>query len=292
METKMEKINKTALLRQELEKDGIKNRFNEMLGKKAAGFMSSIITVQNSNAQLKECEPMSIIGAAAVAATLDLPIDKNLGFAHIVPYGKVAQFQMGYKGFIQLAMRTGQYQTINACPIYDGEFISENRLTGEIVFDFNAKKSDTIIGFAAYFKMINGFEKTIYWTKEKITNHAKKYSKSFNNSSSRWQQDFSVMALKTVIKSLISKWGILSIDMQTAILTDQAVLKSTEIEDIEYIDGTTTDFEDVTETKAIETPKAKSKYNSEAEVQQDLLKGALTTDEADKLIIELNKKVK
>jgi len=288
----MEKINKTALLRQELEKDGIKNRFNEMLGKKAAGFMSSIITVQNSNAQLKECEPMSIIGAAAVAATLDLPIDKNLGFAHIVPYGKVAQFQMGYKGFIQLAMRTGQYQTINACPIYDGEFISENRLTGEIVFDFNAKKSDTIIGFAAYFKMINGFEKTIYWTKEKITNHAKKYSKSFNNSSSRWQQDFSVMALKTVIKSLISKWGILSIDMQTAILTDQAVLKSTEIEDIEYIDGTTTDFEDVTETKAIETPKAKSKYNSEAEVQQDLLKGALTTDEADKLIIELNKKVK
>ena len=292
METKMEKINKTALLRQELEKDGIKNRFNEMLGKKAAGFMSSIITVQNSNAQLKECEPMSIIGAAAVAATLDLPIDKNLGFAHIVPYGKVAQFQMGYKGFIQLAMRTGQYQTINACPIYDGEFISENRLTGEIVFDFNAKKSDTIIGFAAYFKMINGFEKTIYWTKEKITNHAKKYSKSFNNSSSRWQQDFSVMALKTVIKSLISKWGILSIDMQTAILTDQAVLKSTEIEDIEYIDGTTTDFEDVTETKAIETPKAKSKYNSEAEVQQDLLKGALTTDEAEKLIAELNKKVK
>lgn len=292
METKMEKINKTALLRQELEKDGIKNRFNEMLGKKAAGFMSSIITVQNSNPQLKECEPMSIIGAAAVAATLDLPIDKNLGFAHIVPYGKVAQFQMGYKGFIQLAMRTGQYQTINACPIYDGEFISENRLTGEIVFDFNAKKSDTIIGFAAYFKMINGFEKTIYWTKEKITNHAKKYSKSFNNSSSRWQQDFNVMALKTVIKSLISKWGILSIDMQTAIVTDQAVIKSTEIEDIEYIDGTTTDFEDVTETKAIETPKAKSKYNSEAEVQQDLLKGALTTDEAEKIIAELNKKAK
>jgi recombination protein RecT len=292
METKMEKINKTALLRQELEKDGIKNRFNEMLGKKAAGFMSSIITVQNSNPQLKECEPMSIIGAAAVAATLDLPIDKNLGFAHIVPYGKVAQFQMGYKGFIQLAMRTGQYQTINACPIYDGEFISENRLTGEIVFDFNAKKSDTIIGFAAYFKMINGFEKTIYWTKEKITNHAKKYSKSFNNSSSRWQKDFNVMALKTVIKSLISKWGILSIDMQTAIITDQAVLKSTEIEDIEYIDGTTTDFEDVTETKAIETPKPKSKYNSEAEVQQDLLKGALTTDEAEKIIAELNKKAK
>lgn len=292
METKMEKINKTALLRQELEKDGIKNRFNEMLGKRAAGFMSSIITVQNSNPQLKECEPMSIIGAAAVAATLDLPIDKNLGFAHIVPYGKVAQFQMGYKGFIQLAMRTGQYQTINACPIYDGEFISENRLTGEIVFDFNAKKSDTIIGFAAYFKMINGFEKTIYWTKEKITNHAKKYSKSFNNSSSRWQQDFNVMALKTVIKSLISKWGILSIDMQTAIVTDQAVIKSTEIEDIEYIDGTTTDFEDVTETKAIETPKAKSKYNSEAEVQQDLLKGALTTDEAEKIIAELNKKAK
>ena len=288
----MEKINKTALLRQELEKDGIKNRFNEMLGKRAAGFMSSIITVQNSNPQLKECEPMSIIGAAAVAATLDLPIDKNLGFAHIVPYGKVAQFQMGYKGFIQLAMRTGQYQTINACPIYDGEFISENRLTGEIVFDFNAKKSDTIIGFAAYFKMINGFEKTIYWTKEKITNHAKKYSKSFNNSSSRWQQDFNVMALKTVIKSLISKWGILSIDMQTAIVTDQAVIKSTEIEDIEYIDGTTTDFEDVTETKAIETPKAKSKYNSEAEVQQDLLKGALTTDEAEKIIAELNKKAK
>jgi len=290
----METKNNSMILREQLTNPAIRARFEEMLGKKAAGFISSIIAVQSSSKQLKECDPMSIIGAAAVAATLDLPIDKNLGFAHIVPYGNVAQFQMGYKGFIQLAMRSGQYKTINACPIYEGEFVSENRITGEIVFDFSAKKSDKVIGYAAYFNMINGFEKTIYWTVEQVESHARRYSKSFNNSTSRWQQDFNAMAMKTVIKSLLSKWGILSIEMQTAIRTDQAVIKSAEIEDIEYIDNDTMSddnmIDDIIEEKKNKARSSKKdRYNSVAEVQQDQLRGILTESEANEIIEKIEK---
>lgn len=222
-----------------IKQDGYKKRFNELLGKKAPGFISSMLNVANLPT-LKDAEPNSIISSAVVAATLDLPIDQNLGFAYIVPYNtkvgneyiKKAQFQMGYKGYIQLAMRTGQYKTINAIEVYEGEIKRVNRLTGEIEFDYDNEfiNREIVVGYVAYFKLLNGFEKTVYMSKEEMEIHAKKYSQSYSSSKdwvvkgSLWSTDFDGMAIKTVLKRLLSKYGILSIEMQSAITNDQAVI--------------------------------------------------------------------
>lgn len=239
-----------------------KKRFEEILGKKAAGFMSSIINISNSPG-LKECEPTSIISSAVVAATLDLPIDQNLGFAYIVPYndkkkGKVAQFQMGYKGFVQLAMRSGQYKTISSSEVYEGEIKKFNRITGDIEFDesFEVKEDSKIVGYIAYFRLTNGFEKYLYMTVDQLEKHAKKYSQSYKSSkqwvrdSCLWATDFQSMATKTVLKLLLSKYGILSIEMQKALETDQAVIKDGEKQEVEYVDNieaVETEFKEVNE---------------------------------------------
>lgn len=235
-----------------------KKRFEEILGKKAAGFISSVINISNSPG-LKECEPNSIISSAVVAATLDLPIDQNLGFAYIVPYndkkkGKVAQFQMGYKGFIQLAMRSGQYKTISSSEVYEDEIKKYNRITGEIEFndDFIPGENSKVVGYIAYFKLLNGFEKYLYMTVEQLKNHGKKYSQSYKSEkqwvrdSSLWNTDFDSMATKTTLKLLLSKYGILSIEMQKALETDQAVIKDEVVKDgeinsstVEYVDNPT-----------------------------------------------------
>lgn len=228
---------KVAGIKQLLDMDVYKKRINEIMGKKAAPFMASIVNVSNLPS-LKDSDPNSIISSAIVAATLDLPIDQNLGFAYIVPYntkeGKKAQFQMGYRGYIQLAMSTGQYKTINAIEIYKGEIKRVNRLTGEIEFndDEDLIDRDTVVGYMAYFKLLNGFEKTLYMTKEEMERHAKKYSQSYSSQkkwvvdSSLWSTDFDGMAIKTVIKRLLSKYGILSVEMQNAISNDQAVMNN------------------------------------------------------------------
>lgn len=193
----------------------VKNRFEELLGKKAPGFISSILSVANNNKMLFKCEPKTVISAAALAAALDLPVNQNLGFAYIIPYGSEAQFQLGYKGYIQLAMRSGQYQTINAAIVYEGEIVNRNRFTGE--FEFGERESDKIIGYIAYFKLINGFEKYNYMTVDEMVSHAKKFSKNYKGGTDKWGiTDFNSMALKTVLKLLISKYGILSIEMQGA----------------------------------------------------------------------------
>ena len=207
-----------------LNKDNIKKRFEEILGKKAAGFMSSIISATKTNQKLRAANPNSILSSAVIAATLDLPINQNLGFAHIVPYGGEAQFQMGWKGFVQLAIRTGQYKTMNAAAVYEGEIKEYNRITGEIEFDLKAQKSNKVIGYVAFFRLINGFEKYFYMTLEEVTAHGQRYSKSF--STGNWKTNFEPMALKTVIKLLLSKYGILSIDMQRAMEADQAVVNA------------------------------------------------------------------
>lgn len=238
---------------------GYKKRFEEILGKKAAGFMASIINISNSSV-LTGVEPNSIIASAVVAATLDLPIDPNLGFAYIIPYSvkvdgefvKKGQFQLGYKGFIQLAMRSGQYKTINAIEVYEGDIKKINRLTGDIEFNDENTNQDKVVGYLAYFKLINGFEKSFYMTKEQMEKHAKKYSQTYKSNkdyiakSSKWTTDFDPMAIKTVLKLLLSKYGILSIEMQRAIETDQAIINNQvdsetgEIinENIEYVDAT------------------------------------------------------
>lgn len=243
----------------------VKKRFEDILGKHAPAFMSSIISVANGNEQLKrvaQTNPMSIISAGAVAAALNLPIDPNLGFAYIVPYGDQATFQMGYKGYIQLAMRTGQYKAINVTEVYEGEIEHINRFTGEI--EFGEKTSDDIVGYLAYFKLLNGFEKYLYMTKQQIENHAKKYSKSYSNPRGRWALDFHAMAMKTVLKMLLSKYGILSVEMQTmgtALVADGAAVN--EAGEYEHVDAV-----DV-EGSAVDTETGEIKH-AEAETAEAL----------------------
>ena len=215
----------------------IKERFQRALGQKAPQFMTSLVNAVAASTQLQEVNPNSIMAAAFVAASFDLPIDSNLGFAAIVPYGDKAQFQMMYKGFIQLAIRSGYYEKMNYSSIYEDELKSYNPITGEIEFvsDFsqcqqrNAGEEDKIIGYYAWFRLKTGFISELYMSREDVENHARKYSKAYQydirkkKSSSKWSTDFDAMAKKTVIKLLLSRWGILSIDMQKAITDDQKV---------------------------------------------------------------------
>jgi recombinase, phage recT family len=194
--------------------------FKDALKENSGAFLSSLIDLYNSDTNLQKCKAKDVIMEALKAATLKLPINKQLGFAYIVPYKDVPQFQLGYKGYIQLAMRTGQYQNLNAGIIYEGMEIKNNYLAGTIEIHGD-KQSDNEIGYFAYFKLINGFEKCLYMSKEDITKHAQKFSKTYSFKGSSWQTNFSAMALKTVTRLLLSKYGILSTEMQTAI-TDEA----------------------------------------------------------------------
>lgn len=203
-------------IKQLLSADSVKNRFEETLGKKAPQFMTSVINLVNGDTNLQKCDQMSVVSSAMVAAALDLPIDKNLGYAWVVPYGNKATFQIGYKGFIQLALRTGQYRNINVIEVYEGELIKWNRLTEDIELDFEQRKSDKVIGYTGYFELINGFRKTVYWSKEEIERHKNKFSKT----GFAWKDNYDAMAMKTVIRNMLNKWGILSIDMQKAYVED------------------------------------------------------------------------
>ena len=223
-----------------LGKQDVRKRFDDILGKKAAGFVSSIISAVATNPGLRQADPMTVVSAAAVAASLDLPINPSLGFAHIVPYKGRAQFQMGWRGYVQLAQRSGLYETINAAVVYEGELKRYDKFTGEMEFNQGARSSDKVIGYMAFFKLLTGFKKYFYMSVEEVTAHGKRYSRSYDSKESRWQQDFDLMALKTVVKLLLNRWAPLSIDiqMQTAIHADQAVIKDVDSGDYEYVDST------------------------------------------------------
>ena len=224
-------------------KDFVKNKLNELLGKNAATFATSVLQVVNSNALLVNADPSSVFSAACMAATLDLPINNSLGFAYIVPFNnrkanKVeAQFQLGYKGFVQLAQRSGQFKKISSAVVYEGQLVSEDPLAG-YVFDWSNKSSDKAIGYVAYFQLLNGFEAYLYMTKNEATAHALKYSQTFKKDFGVWKDNFDAMALKTVLKLLLSKQAPLSIQMQTAIQADQSVIKDIDKQEFEYIDNT------------------------------------------------------
>lgn len=267
--------------------DVTKKKFQEMLGNKAVGFLTSLINTTNGNTQLQQADPNSILKAGAIAATLDLPIDPNLGFAYIVPYKKKykdeignwhekneAQFQMGYKGFVQLAIRTGQYKRINVAVMYEGQFENYDPITDELKYNLENKLSDKITHYVAYFQTINGFEKYNIMSKEEVEQHGMKFSKTFKKEKSTWQTDFNAMAKKTVLKLLLSKFGILSIEMQTALKTDQAVIKDIDKDsvEVEYVDNEnnvndTTDEIQVTVNNNNETTEEdeelKGMFNSE-----------------------------
>lgn len=217
-------------------KDGVKKKFEELLGKKSTGFITSVMQVVNGNNYLQKASPESIFNAAAMAATLDLPINNNLGLAWIVPYGQSAQFQMGWKGFVQLAQRTGQYKSINVTDVYENQFKTYNRLTEELDADFTQVGTGAVVGYVAYFKLLNGFEKTSFWTIEEVKRHGVKFSKTFNQKGGVWESNFDAMAKKTVLKNTLSKWGLLSIEMQQAVIADQAIINNPETMDVDYVD--------------------------------------------------------
>lgn len=240
-------------VKQLFNKDSVQAKFRQLLGDKAAGFGTSVLQVVNSNSLLQKADPESIYACAVMAATLDLPINNNLGFAWIVPYGGKAQFQVGWKGFVQLAMRTGKYQALNAIPVYANQFKSYNRLSEELDADFSVAGEGSPIGYAAYFRLTNGFSKVEYWCMEEVKAHAKRFSKTFNQKGGVWETNFDAMARKTVIKNMLSKWGILSIEMIDAQKADQSSIKVTEDEET---GETVTEFEYVdndskTETKSL-----------------------------------------
>lgn len=237
-------------LQQLMNSGAVMKKLNDVLGseKKAASFVSSVISVASGNSMLRNANPMTILGSAMVAATLDLPVIPTLGLAYIVPYKGQAQFQLGYKGLIELAERSGQFKNIIDEVVYEGQLVKKNKFTGEYVFDEDAKTSDKVIGVMARMDLVNGFSKTIFWTIEEVEAHAKKFSQAFRSGyNSPWKTDFEAMARKTVLKALFAKYAPKSVAMQEAIKFDQGVVKvkdSLEEDDlvidafdVEYIDN-------------------------------------------------------
>lgn len=222
-------------------RESVMKNLKAMLGSKAQGFATSVLSAVNNNKLLQSADANSIYTSAMVAASLDLPINPNLGFAAIVPYGRSAQFQIMTRGIIQLAIRSGQYSRITNSIVCEGQLVKQDPFTDEYIFDFNAKTSDTIIGYVAYFRTVGGFEKYFYMTKAEAEAHGRKYSKSYSNGV--WASDFNAMALKTVLKLLLSKYGILSVEMQRAITMDQAEVRG-EINTVEDIDAVEVSYVD------------------------------------------------
>lgn len=217
----------------------VAKRFIDVLGdKEAKRFCSALISICNGSKQLQECDPRSITAAAGLAAVTGLSISPTLGQAYIVPYKGKAQFQVGWKGLVQLAHRTGKYTALNAGKVCEGEITGINPVTGEAIL--GDKISDEVVGYVAYMRLVNGFEKTLYMTKAEIEEHALKYSQSYaydkrsGKKSSPWSTNFDAMASKTVLKRLLNNYGILSTEMAEVIQADQGVVdKNT----ITYVDN-------------------------------------------------------
>lgn len=232
--------------------ENVKQKFQELLGKNAPQFITSVLQIAQSNDLLAKADPFSIYSAAATAATLNLPLNNNLGFAYIIPYNvkqkdgtykTLAQFQIGAKGFKQLALRSGQFAKLNETDVREGEIVHFDRMAGDISFkwieDHAERSKAKVVGYVSYFRLINGFEQTFYMTVEELEAHGKKYSQTFRKGFGLWKDDFDSMSRKTVVKLNLSKNAPLSIEMQTAIKTDQSVVNDPETEDVEYIDQTT-----------------------------------------------------
>lgn len=230
-----------------LSQDATKNYINNMIGGKNGGrFISSIVSAVNANSQLQECTNTSILSGALLGESLNLSPSPQLGQYYLVPFndkekGKVAQFQLGYKGYIQLAIRSGQYKKLNVLAIKEGELIKFDPLNEEIevrlIDDEEAREAADTIGYYAMFEYTNGFKKAIYWSKKKMEAHALKYSAGYRAKKgfTFWEKDFDGMAYKTMLRQLISKWGIMSIDMITAMDADMAVINEDGTKD--YVDN-------------------------------------------------------
>ncbi|MBP3875522.1 MAG: recombinase RecT [Lachnospiraceae bacterium] len=219
-----------------LSSDAVKDQINKVVGgKDGQRFITAIISAVNTNHALQECSNASIVSAALLGESLKLSPSPQLGQYYMVPFndknkGKVAQFQLGYKGYIQLALRSGQYKKLNVLAIKEGELIRYDPLDEEIevklIEDEVEREKAPTIGYYAMFEYLNGFRKTMYWSREKMESHAQKYSKGYaaKKGYTFWEKDFDAMAYKTMLRQLISKWGVMSIDMVTAMDSDLAVI--------------------------------------------------------------------
>lgn len=260
-------------------KDEVKQKFQELLGKRSTSFITSVLQIVASNDLLAKAEPNSIYHAAATAATLDLPLNNALGFAFIIPFNEnkkvgdqwhtrvLAQFQIGAKGFKQLALRSGQFLTMHTTDVREGEIIKHDRLTGEMEFkwieDESEREAAKIVGYVSYFKLLNGFSQTFYMTIEKLTAHGKRYSQTFKKDKGLWKDDFDSMCRKTVSKLNLSKNAPLSIDMQKAMIVDQAVINNEDATDIEYVDHN--------ENNQLEEPVTVEELNALLEAKMEFL---------------------
>lgn len=205
------------------------NHIQKLLGNRAQQFVTSVLTLANSYVDLQQCDPNKVFNECLKAATLDLPLDQNLGFAYVLPYKNwstnvvTPQFQMGYKGFVQLAMRSGEYETIGVREVYEKEFQGYDEFTGEEVIKFlpMAERGEKVIGYAAFFITLKGFKKRLYMSNEDLDKHGAKYSKSYNSKNGIWKTEPDAMKKKTVLKLLLSRWGILSTQLAHAIEIDQ-----------------------------------------------------------------------
>ena len=231
-----------------------------VLAEKKSSFVNNITALVSNNATLQVCRPDTLMFASLKATALDLPLDQSLGFAYVLPYkdGKTgttsAQFQMGYKGFVQLALRTGQFKTLNATDVREGELVDENFVTGELTFKkAENRESLPVIGYVGYFKLLNGFEKYHYMTVAEMKAHAMRFSQTFRKGYGLWADKdmFDSMAKKTVIKLLLSKYAPLSVEMRDAIKADQAVMQKEDKYD--YVDA-----DEQTQPEVSATAKAKA----------------------------------
>ena len=241
-----------------------------VLAEKKASFVNNITALVSNNAALQVCKPDTLMFASLKATALDLPLDQNLGFAYVLPYKDnktgvtSAQFQMGYKGFVQLALRTGQFKTLNATEVREGELVGKDFVTGELTFkEAENRESLPIIGYVGYFKLLNGFEKYMYMTVAEMKAHALRFSQTYKRGYGLWADEsmFDSMAKKTVIKLLLSKYAPLSVEMRDAIKADQAVMQKPE--EYEYVDN------QEQEAPMTETAKAKAE---EVKAQMEAMK--------------------
>ncbi len=244
----------------------VQKKVNDILGdeKRGARFISSIVSAVNANPMLKECDNASILSGALLGEALSLSPSPTLGRMYLVPFkdknrGMVAQFILGYKGYLELAMRSGQYKDINVMEIREGEYKGRDRLTGNPTFEFieddDIREEKKIIGYMASFTLTNGFTKTIYKTQKQMEEHAMEYSNGYRSDKKNgtsytfWSKDFTSMAFKTLLRQLISRWGIMSIELQQAYDGDMAVINDDGSRD--YVDNQ----EDVITFEVQEQPK-------------------------------------
>ncbi len=271
---RQQKTGLTAYLTQ----DAVKKQINSIIGgKNGSRFISSIVSAVQANPALQECTNPSILSAALLGESLNLSPSPQLGQYYLVPYdnknkgAKEAQFQLGYKGYIQLAIRSGQYKKLNVLAIKEGELIRFDPLNEEIevnlISDEAAREEAETIGYYAMFEYINGFRKAMYWSREKMMAHAKKYSPGYKKDIEKgtqwtfWAKDFDGMAYKTMLRQLISKWGVMSIEMQSAIDSDMAVI---------HEDGTKEYVEYEVQNDVVSEQEPKATEESTQSVQESL----------------------